>query len=67
MIYVNGEETQLQAGAPLAQALALLGIKTSTRGVAVAIDGEVLPRERWEQITLEDGARVEVLAAIQGG
>lgn len=67
MIYVNGDETELRAGATLAQALALLGLQLDARGVAVAIDGEVLARERWAQIALHDGARVEVVAAIQGG
>ena len=67
MIYLNGDETELRAGATLAQALALLGLQLDARGVAVAIDGEVLARERWAQIALHDGARVEVVAAIQGG
>lgn len=67
MIYVNGDETELRAGATLAQALALLGLQLDARGVAVAIDGEVLARERWAQTALHDGARVEVVAAIQGG
>ena len=67
MIYVNGEPTELRPGAKLAQALALLSLGVDARGIAVAIDGEVLPRERWAQTALGDGARVEVVAAIQGG
>jgi sulfur carrier protein len=35
--------------------------------VAVAIDGEVVPRAAWESRTIGDGARVEVLTAMQGG
>ena len=38
-----------------------------TRGVAVAVDAEVVPRGEWETTTIDDGARVEVLRAIQGG
>ena len=37
------------------------------RGVAVAVDAEVVPRGEWETTELDDGARVEVLRAIQGG
>ena len=37
------------------------------RGVAVAIDGEVVPRGQWAATPLPEGARVEVVAAIQGG
>jgi len=37
------------------------------RGVAVALDGEVVPRGEWAGTTLRAGQSVEVLAAIQGG
>ena len=37
------------------------------RGVAVALDGEVVPRGEWERTPLREGQAVEVLAAIQGG
>jgi sulfur carrier protein len=35
--------------------------------VAVAVDGEVVPKARWAGTVLADGARVEVLTAVQGG
>jgi thiamine biosynthesis protein ThiS len=35
--------------------------------VAVAVDGEVVPRTHWEAYSLHDGARVEALTAMQGG
>ena len=37
------------------------------RGVAVAVDGEVVPRRDWDRTTLYDGAHVEVVGAVQGG
>ncbi|MBS3939839.1 sulfur carrier protein ThiS [Egicoccus sp. AB-alg6-2] len=37
------------------------------RGVAVAVDGEVLPRSSWDTTTLHDGAKVELVGAVQGG
>jgi sulfur carrier protein len=36
-------------------------------GVAIAVDHEVVPRAEWETFTLAEGARVEVLTAMQGG
>ncbi len=36
-------------------------------GVAVALNGEVVPSGRWRQAELHDGDSVEVLAAAQGG
>ncbi|SCL40822.1 sulfur carrier protein ThiS [Micromonospora pallida] len=37
------------------------------RGVAVAVNGEVVPRTGWPATALRDGDRVEVLSAAQGG
>lgn len=37
------------------------------RGVAVALDGEVVPRDAWDTTRVADGARVEIVAAVQGG
>jgi sulfur carrier protein len=38
-----------------------------TRGVAVAVNGEVVPRSTWVHRALHDGDRVEILTAVQGG
>ena len=67
MILLNGERSDLDPGATVALALARLGVQGPARGVAVAVDGEVVPRTAWETFSLEDGARVEVLTAMQGG
>jgi len=37
------------------------------RGVAVAVEGEVVPRAQWPTTELHEGATVEVVAAVQGG
>lgn len=67
MILVNGETSELCAGATVAGVLVHLGVDSDARGVAVAVDGEVVPRSSWEVFALPDGARVEVLTAMQGG
>ncbi|MDX1510303.1 MAG: sulfur carrier protein ThiS [Nitriliruptorales bacterium] len=36
-------------------------------GVAVAVDGAVVRRATWDDTTLSDGARVELVGAVQGG
>ena len=48
-------------------AIDALDLPASGRGVAVAVDAEVVPRTEWETHELTEGARVEVLRAIQGG
>ena len=67
MIVLNGQERELPAPQTLAAVLAELDVEPDARGVAVAVDGEVVPRSLWRALELEDGARVEVLTAMQGG
>ena len=67
MILINGERIDVGAGATVAAAIAHLGVEPDARGVAVAVDGEVVPRSAWPSFALADGARVEVLTAMQGG
>jgi sulfur carrier protein len=64
-VWINGERRELAEGACVRDALVALGAPES--GVAVAVDGEVVRRAEWTTIPLADGARVEVLTAVQGG
>jgi sulfur carrier protein len=66
-VLLNGAETELADGATVESALAELDLPGAGRGVAVAVDAEVVPRGQWPAHELHDGARVEVLRAIQGG
>jgi thiazole synthase len=66
-IELNGEARELVAGATLADAVRASGADEDARGVAVALDGEVVRRAEWDSTPLAEGAGVEVLAAIQGG
>lgn len=63
---LNGEEHQVAAGTSIPDVLGILGFETA-RGVAVAVDGEVVPRSEWGEFALSDGMRLEVLRAVQGG
>jgi sulfur carrier protein len=65
-VLVNGAETELGEGATVAALVERLGVPGG-RGVAVAVDAEVIPRGEWQTRTLAEGAKVEVLRAIQGG
>ena len=66
-VMLNGEAAELTDGATIQTALEALDLPGAGRGVAVAVDAEVVPRGQWEQTTLHEGARVEILRAIQGG
>ena len=65
-VSVNGVERQLPAGATVADVVRSL-VEMAERGVAVALDGEVVPRSEWQATRVGDGQAVEVLRAVQGG
>jgi sulfur carrier protein len=66
-IVLNGETASVGDGATVQSALDALELPGAGRGVAVAVDAEVVPRGQWGSTTLHEGARVEILRAIQGG
>jgi sulfur carrier protein len=67
VISLNGQPCALPPGETLLAALGRLDVPRDARGVAVAVDGEVVPRAAWESFTLSEDAHVEVLTAMQGG
>jgi sulfur carrier protein len=67
MIFLNGNPHEDGAGETVASILSLLELAADARGVAVAVDGEVVPRAGWTTFAIPEGARVEVLTAMQGG
>ena len=64
MIVLNGKPTESD-GATIADLLARLDVPD--RGVAVAVDAEVVPRGEWGTHVIPEGAHVEVVTAVQGG
>jgi sulfur carrier protein len=67
MIILNGQDSDVRPGETVAAVLERLGLTVDARGVAVAVDGEVVPRASWAGFALRSDARVEVLTAMQGG
>ncbi|MGO9458349.1 MAG: sulfur carrier protein ThiS [Acidimicrobiales bacterium] len=62
---VNGEAVELADGSTVAAVVARLC--PSDRGVAVAVDREVVPRSVWDTVVVTEGASVEVVTAAAGG
>ena len=65
-ILVNGEERSVQTGTTAAQIARSLSSRPSGLGLAVAVNGEVVPRRSWDMV-LHERDRVEILSAAQGG
>jgi sulfur carrier protein len=66
-VTLNGEPVELDPGATAADAVRAAGMDGEARGVAIAVEGEVVPRAEWDRRGLHDGDSVEVVHAVQGG
>jgi sulfur carrier protein len=64
-VTVNGEATEVPAGTSVADLIARLELEP--RGIAVAVDGEVVTRRTWAERSLAAGETVEILSIAQGG
>ena len=65
-LWVNGERRRVTAG-DVRGLVTALGFDPAASGIAVARNGEVVPRSAWETTALASGDRVEVVGAVQGG
>jgi sulfur carrier protein len=65
-IRLNGEDRALNA-ATLAALLDEAEIGAQARGIAVALNGAVVPRGAWRSTRLNPGDSVEIVRARQGG
>jgi sulfur carrier protein len=66
-VELNGRPAELPAGATVVDAIEAAGAAPNGRGVAAAVDGEVVRRGDWTHTSLRDGQKVEVVMAVQGG
>ena len=67
LVNVNGDNHKLDEGATVLGLLESMGIESSSKGIAIAVNGELAPRAEWGAQPLTDGDRVEVLRPMQGG
>lgn len=65
MITVNGELVEHEGS--IADLLATRLADRAARGLAIAVNGEVVPRTRWDLVRPVAGDRVEIVTAVQGG
>ena len=64
---INGRAEALPEQATIADVVVRLGHEPEGRGLAVAVNGEVVARAGWRATRVADGDRLEVLIATQGG
>ena len=66
-VIVNGQPAEVDTGQTVAGLLTRLGHPPGGPGIAVALNGEVVPRSAWPTPALDDDDRLEVLGASPGG
>jgi sulfur carrier protein len=67
-VLVNGAARDVPDGITVAGLVGdVRGAGGDSRGVAVAVDAEVVPRGEWDSVVPAEGQRIEVVGAIQGG
>jgi sulfur carrier protein len=64
-ITVNGRPRELDQPTTIGELVD--GEVPARRGVAVAVDGEVLRRRDWDDTAIDDGMAIEIVGAVQGG
>ena len=66
-IQVNGEAQELESGQSVAELVFQLSGSHESKGIAVAINGQIVSRHDWAERALQDNDEVEVLRAVSGG
>ena len=66
LMRVNGESVPYRAGSVM-DLLQSSEIDPRARGIAVAVNGAIVPRGAWSTQFLNEGDEVEIVGAVQGG
>lgn len=64
-LVLNGEDRSFESPLTLAQLVANLGMKPDR--VAVERNRDIVPRDQWEAVTLQEGDRLEIVHFVGGG
>lgn len=62
---INGEEKQFQSVTNVADLVGQLGMKSDR--VAVELNRDIITRSKWEEATLNDGDKLEIVHFVGGG
>jgi len=65
-LWVNGERRRVLVS-DVRSLLVALGLDPAGRGLAVARNGEIVPRAAWDTTVLAPDDRIDVVGAVQGG
>jgi sulfur carrier protein len=66
-IRINGEDREIPDVRNLAELVTAIGIQPDAAGLAVARNAHVISKARLAETPVEDGDRIEIVHAVQGG
>ena len=64
-VFINDKSFECAPGTTLHEVLTANAIPTGN--IAIAVDFNVIPRPDWGKIVLQDGSKIIVIKAVQGG
>jgi thiamine biosynthesis protein ThiS len=64
-LHINGDERSFDSPLTLAALVEILGMKSDR--VAVELNLDIVPRDRWAATLLNDGDRLEIVHFVGGG
>ena len=64
---VNGQEQSVDDASTLLDLLIEMNFNAEQKGIAVAVNAEVIARAMWADMRLRNGDRVDIIHAVQGG
>ena len=67
LIYVNGEQREVTPGTLVSEVVVRDGETQPRRGTTAPSTATAMPRARLAETTLTEGAKVEIVTAVQGG
>ncbi|MDE2698796.1 MAG: sulfur carrier protein ThiS [Gemmatimonadota bacterium] len=66
-LIVNGQVQSVDDASTLLDLLIEMNFKAEQKGIAVAVNAEVIARAIWADMRLRNGDRVDIIHAVQGG
>ncbi len=64
-LQINGDARQFDGSLTLTSLLAQLGMKTDR--VAIELNSNIVPRDKWNTTNLADGDQLEIVHFVGGG
>ena len=66
-VNINGDTTELPDGSGLTDILGIRNIDPAHKGVAVAVNNRVVPRDKWDSFIIRENDNILIIKATQGG